>query len=97
MVAFGLNWLQKTLEEKVVDWLKKKIFLLVNIKLHFNQMDAWGLPAQQHVLFFLVLDIIWLSKYVPGVLFVCLFIDFACELVWNVLVNQKGFLYITYV
>ena len=24
-------------------------------------------------------------------LFVCLFIHFACELVWNVLVNQKGF------
>ena len=32
--------------------------------------------------------------YVCGVLFV-LFIDFACELLWNVLVIQKGFLYIT--
>ena len=26
---------------------------------------------------------------------ICLFIHFACELVWNVLVNWKGFLYIT--
>ena len=32
--------------------------------------------------------------YVCGVLFFCLFIDFACELVWNVLVNQTGFFYI---
>ena len=29
------------------------------------------------------------------VLFVCLFIVFAHELVWNVLVNQKGFRYVT--
>ena len=35
------------------------------------------------------------EMYVRGVLFVCLFIIFASELVWNVLVNQKGFLNIT--
>ena len=35
------------------------------------------------------------EMYVCGVLFVCLFIDFTCELIWNVLVNRKGFLYIT--
>ena len=35
------------------------------------------------------------EMYVCGILFVCLFIVFACESVWNVLVNQKGFLYIT--
>ena len=35
------------------------------------------------------------EMYVRGVLFVCLFIVFASELVWNVLVNQKGFLHIT--
>ena len=35
------------------------------------------------------------EMYICGVLFVCLFIDFACKLIWNVLVNQKGFLYIT--
>ena len=29
------------------------------------------------------------------VLLVCLFIGFAYELIWNVLVNQKGFVYIT--
>ena len=34
------------------------------------------------------------EMYICGVLFVCLFIVFACELVWNVLVNQKGFLYL---
>ena len=42
------------------------------------------------------LDNIWLlNLYVCGVLFACFFIVFACELVWNVFVNQKGFLYIT--
>ena len=35
------------------------------------------------------------EMYVCGVLFVCLFIGFACKLIWNVLVNQKEFLYIT--
>ena len=35
------------------------------------------------------------EMYVCGVLFVCLFIVFDGELVWNVLVNQKGFLYMT--
>ena len=35
------------------------------------------------------------EMYVCGVLFVSLFIVFACVLVWNVLVNQNGFLYIT--
>ena len=33
--------------------------------------------------------------YICGILFVCLFIDFACKLVWNVFVNQKRFPYIT--
>ena len=33
--------------------------------------------------------------YVRGVLFFCLFIYFTCESVWSILVNQKGFLYIT--
>ena len=33
--------------------------------------------------------------YIQGVLFVRLFINFACELIWSVLVIQKGFQYIT--
>ena len=37
------------------------------------------------------------EMYICSVLLVCLFIVFVCELVWNVLVNQKGFLYITIV
>ena len=36
------------------------------------------------------------EMYICGVLFICLFIVFACELVWNVLINQKGFLYISF-
>ena len=34
------------------------------------------------------------EMYVYGDLFACLFIDFARKLIWNVLVNQKWFLYI---
>ena len=33
------------------------------------------------------------EMYACSVLFVCLFIHFACDLVLNVLVNQKGFIY----
>ena len=33
--------------------------------------------------------------YVRGILFVRLFIDFARELIMIVIINQKGFLYIT--
>ena len=37
------------------------------------------------------------EMYVFGVLFICLFIDFAGELIWSVLVNQKRFQYITFI
>ena len=41
IVAFVSNRLKKTLAGKVPHWLKKKrIFLIVNIKLHFKRMDA---------------------------------------------------------
>ena len=55
----------------------------------FNDVSSsfWCRPSfRQHPAF---------EIYVCGVLFVCLFIDFACELIWDVFVNQKGFLCIT--
>ena len=58
IVALVSNQLQKTLEWKVADWLKKKDLLIVNIKLHFNQMDARRLPVQRRVLFILVSAIV---------------------------------------
>ena len=46
----------------------------------------WFRPSsRQHLAF---------EMYLCSVLLVCLFIVFACELVWNVKVNQKGFLHI---
>ena len=46
-------------------------------------VSFWFLSSsRQHLAF---------EMYVCGVLFVCLVIVFAFELVWNVSVNQKGF------
>ena len=71
-----------------VDWVGKKSFLIVNLFLHFNQMDARRLPAQRHVLFILISVIVQttsgycylFSTETCGV-FICLFIYSFC---WRV-------------
>ena len=45
---------EKLLGGKVHGWLKKRTFLIENLFLHFNRMDARNLPAQRRVLFLLV-------------------------------------------
>ena len=52
---FGIESTPKIFGEKVYEWLKKRILLIVNLFLPFNRMDARGLPAQRPVLFVLLL------------------------------------------
>ena len=50
----------------------------------FYSFWSWS-SSRQHPAF---------EMHICGVLFVYLFIVLACELVWKLLVNQKGFLYV---
>ena len=107
IVAFGSNHLQKTLGGKFADWVrKKKEKYLLNCKYKVTfQPDGCVEPTCAvtcfiHFGFSHHLDNIWLLKctfvvFYLGYFFFWFFIDFAWELIWNVLVNQKGFLYIT--
>ena len=55
----------------------------------------WFWPSsRQHLAFEMYIrGVLFIYLFIDSfcfVLFVCLFIHFACELVWNVLANQKG-------
>ena len=98
IATFGVELAPKNFWVKVHDWLKKRNFLIVNLFLHFNRMDA-----QQRVSFILVLarqhpvnlNFFQLKRTPVAFLFICLFIHFVCDLVWNVFVNQMRFLHLT--
>ena len=54
IAMFGIESIPKNFWGKVYDWLKKGLFLIVNLFLHFNRMDARNLHAQRRVLFILL-------------------------------------------
>ena len=90
----------KTLEGKLADWVKKKKKKdLLNCKYEITfqpygcEEPTCAVMCFIHFGFSHHLDNIQLWNVCLWC-FSCLFIVFACELIWNVLVNQKGFLYI---
>ena len=95
----------KNFAGKVHDWLKKKkTFLIVNLFLHFNRMDARSRNAQRRIFIHFVINhrpenirviLSFSTEMYTRNVFICIFIHFACELVWNVSVNQKRFPYTT--
>ena len=107
IATFGIESAPKNLGWKVHDWLEKKA--LFNCKFIFTfQPDGcakptcavtfysfWSKPSSRQYPF--NVTFFQLKRTLMVFLLVCLFIHFAGEWVWNVFVNQRRFLYITYI